>query len=462
MSYSTSLNNKDTKTETNNIEKITKDLLHYFPKTIKHFFPRFKTSLRKIEDYRRNTDYELSEIIMAAISMFLFKKDSRNAFNNERRNTRFLSNYEELFDMSLPHMDTVDDVFRVISPEELENLKTKMVRELLTKKVFHKFRLLGKYFLVAVDGTGVMSFDKPHCDKCLVKTYESGKKSYFHNVLEAKLVLPNGLAISLTTEWIENDGDDYIKQDCEQKAFKRLSVKLKQYFPRLPICIVGDGLYPNKSVFDICKKNKWEFIITLKDGNLPSVWEEVGLLLPISTDNKLWESIPLGKIKKIKPNKQIITTHQWINGIDYKKHKLSWIRAVEETTTEKESTAKPFVYVSSFEINKNKVAQISQGGRLRWKIENEGFNQQKNGGYNLKHLFSEVSLNASKNYYQSLQIAHMINQLLELGQKLKSYLKKKITIKHIWTELLAFLKYGRVDRDYLKVLLTTRNQIRLE
>ena len=39
-------------------------------------------------------------------------------------------------------MDTVDDVFRVISPEELENLKTKMVRELLTKKVFHKFRLL--------------------------------------------------------------------------------------------------------------------------------------------------------------------------------------------------------------------------------------------------------------------------------------------------------------------------------
>lgn len=420
-----------------------------------HFFPHFKTSLRKIEDYRKSTDYELSEIIMAAISMFPFRKGSRNAFNNERRNPRFLSNYEELFDMSLPHMVTVDDVLRVIGPEELENLKTKMVQELLTKKVFHKYRLLGKYFLVAVDGTGVMSFDKPHCDKCLVKTYESGKKSYFHNVLEAKLVLPNGLAISLTSEWIENDGDDYIKQDCEQKAFKRLSEKLKQYFPRLPICIVGDGLYPNKSVFDICMKNKWEFIITLKDGNLPSVWEEVESLLLISTNNKF-------KITKIKPNKQIITTHQWINGIDYNGHKLSWIRAVEETTTEKGSTAKPFVYVSSFKINKNKVAQISQGGRLRWKIENEGFNQQKNGGYNLKHLFSEVSLNASKNYYQSLQIAHMINQLLELGQKLKNYLKKKITFKHIWTELLAFLKYGRVDRDYLKVLLTTRRQIRLE
>ncbi len=130
--------------------------------------------------------------------------------------------------------------------------KVKMVEELLRKKVLHKWRLLGKYFVVAVDGTGVMSFDKPHCDKCLINTYESGKKSYFHNVLEAKLVLPIGLSISLGTEWIGNTsassvqsvGDKYDKQDCEQKAFKRLSIKLKKYSPRLPVCIVGDGLIP--------------------------------------------------------------------------------------------------------------------------------------------------------------------------------------------------------------------------
>lgn len=456
MSYSTSLNNKDTKTEQYKLEKITEDLVHYFPKTIKHFFPNFKKSLRKIEDYRKRSDYELSEIIMAAISMFLFKKDSRNAYNNERNNSKFISNYEELFNMSLPHMDTVDDVFRVINPEELEKFKVSMVQELLEKKTLHKWRLNGKYFVVAVDGTGVMSFgNKRHCKKCLVKTYESGKKYYFHNVLEAKLVLPNGLVISLATEWIENDSDYYDKQDCELKAFKRLSVKLKKYFPRLPICIVGDGLYPNKPVFDICKQNKWEYVITLKDGNLPSVWEEVKLLSPISTDNKL-------KIKSTKPKKEISTTHQWINEIDYKGDKLNWIKTEETITTEKGRTTKQFVYVSSFKINEKNVTQVDQVGRLRWKIENEGFNQQKNGGYNLKHLFSEVSLNASKNYYQSLQIAHMINQLLELGQKLKSYIKKKITIKHLWTELLAFLKYGSVDRDYLKVLLNTKNQIRLE
>ena len=56
----------------------------------------------------------------------------------------------------------------------------------------------------------------------------------------------------------------------------------------------------------------------------------------------------------------------------------------------------------------------------------------------------------------------MTNQLVVIGQKLKYYLKKKITIKHLWIELLAFLKYGSVDDEYLEQLLDTRIQIRLE
>jgi hypothetical protein len=36
------------------------------------------------------------------------------------------------------------------------------------------------------------------------------------------------------TEWIANDdNEEYDKQDCESKAFKRMAVRLKKYFPRL-------------------------------------------------------------------------------------------------------------------------------------------------------------------------------------------------------------------------------------
>jgi len=454
MSNSISLNNKDTQKAENNLETITNNLVIYFPKTIKHFFPKFKRSLKKIEDYRKYPDYELSEIIMGAISLFLFKKDSRNAYNNERMNSKFVSNYKKLFNFSLPHMDTVEGVFRIISPEELEKFKVKLVQELIEKRSFHKWRFKNKYFIVAIDGTGVTSHHKRHCDTCLVKTYESGKKGYFHNVLEAKLIFPNGLSISLATEWVENVNENYNKQDCELKAFKRLSLKLKQAFPRLPICIVGDGLYPNKSVFDICERNKWEYIITLKDGNLPSVWEEVNLLSKITKDNKLTTNF-------VKPGEKTTTISKWINEIDYKTHKLNWIRTEESVTNEKGTKTQRFVFVSSFKITQKNANQITQTGRMRSNIENS-FNQQKNHGYNLGHLFSEVSLTALKNYYQSMQIADMINQLLVLGQNLKSYLKKKITVKHIWTELIAFLKFKYVDEDYLKQLLETRIQIRLE
>ena len=56
----------------------------------------------------------------------------------------------------------------------------------------------------------------------------------------------------------------------------------------------------------------------------------------------------------------------------------------------------------------------------------------------------------------------MINQLLVLGQKLKRYLKEKITIKHLWKNLLAFLIYGEVDEEKLIELLDKKIQIRLE
>ena len=56
----------------------------------------------------------------------------------------------------------------------------------------------------------------------------------------------------------------------------------------------------------------------------------------------------------------------------------------------------------------------SESGRMKWKIENEGFNIQKNSGYELEHLYSEDPT-AMQNFYYLLQMAHTIRQLLEKG-----------------------------------------------
>ncbi len=49
--------------------------------------------------------------------------------------------------------------------------------------------------------------------------------------------------------------------------------------------------------------------------------------------------------------------------------------------------------------------------RLRWKIENEGFNFQKNNILNIGHNFSSIGY-AGQNFYLLAQIAHTIIQLV--------------------------------------------------
>ena len=232
----------------------------------------------------------MAELVGAGIALFLFKQGSRNAFNQARMEADFAENYQKIFKLKLPHMDTVDDLLRVLEASELEQLKRSMLIELFDKKVLHKWKFLGKHFLLAVDGTGVHSYTERHCDNCLTKTYSSfsvtedniqllreqlgdvivpvkaligesfkkegkflsqlkeqidgdfvdqhkqilleactviDKVSYSHQVLEAKLVCANGFSISLGTQWIENPEGDFDKQDCEAKAFKRLANQLK-------------------------------------------------------------------------------------------------------------------------------------------------------------------------------------------------------------------------------------------
>ena len=70
------------------------------------------------------------------------------------------------------------------------------------------------------------------------------------------------------------------------------------------------------------------------------------------------------------------------------------------------------------------VVQTADSGRLRWKIENEGFNSQKNLGYELGHKYSRISFPAMQNYYQLLQIAHLINQLVERGKQVVALLEE--------------------------------------
>ena len=348
--------------------------------------------------------------------MFMFKRKSRNHTDKSVRGN-FEKNYFTLWGLRLPIMETVDKFLRKLPPEELEKLKHKLVRSLIRRKTLEKWKFNNSY-LVPVDGTGLMSFEEGPFEGCPHKTSKNGKKIWAAYALEAKLCCSNGVSISLGTIWLdssENIGDH--KQDCELKAFKRLAVKLKKTCPRLPMVIVADSLYPNQACFDICKNNRWGYILTFKDGCLKSIQTEVALLRVLYENQKNKQENSLFENKRIKKE-----TFEFINGLGYQnKYKLNWLEYTKKAGNEIEQI---FTHVTNMHITKKNVRDISDNGRLRWVIENQGFNTQKNGGYDLQHKYSRKYYLAMQNYYHLLQIAHMIMQLVEKLKGTKQMLKE--------------------------------------
>jgi hypothetical protein len=285
---------------------------------LKRHYPDFNLLLETIPDHRARKTYQVAEIIMAGLCMFIFKRGSRNNMDN-LVSPGVEKNFTTLFGIRLPIMDTVHVFLKGLPPSALESLKQVLVSKLIEKRVLDKFRFLSR-FIVAIDGTGVYSSDQEPFTGCPHKTTKNDKKSWQVYVLEAKIVCSNQFSISIATVWLQNADDIDQKQDCEQKAFIRLAQKLKGLYPRLPMIIAADSLYPNNTVFDICQKNGWNFILTFKEGCLKSVWEEVLLLYPL----KMKENLQTKILQKDQVG-WMIEELMFINTIDYKKHQLNWL-----------------------------------------------------------------------------------------------------------------------------------------
>lgn len=410
-----------------------KIIIRRINRVISTYFPELHSKFNTLTDSRKRKDYSMAEILTGGLFMFIFKETSRNAYNNDRREEHFRKNFYKYFKFRLPHADAVDDVLRELPADQLEILKAHLVSNLIEQKLLRKFRFLGKYYTIAVDGTGIATFEHRHCEHCLKKTSKNGVTSYFHYVLEAKIVTSSGLAISIASEFIENPVSlDYQKQDCEQKAFARLAAKIKKHFPRLPVCILADGLYPNNTVFEICDRNSWVFIITLKEGNLKTFHKEAELLKATAKKRSVY---------KADRTSRTTLEYTYLNDIEYNKHFYSWVECIETIKHDKSESVQRFVYITNIPQSNENVISTADNGRLRWKIENEGFNTQKNHGYDLEHKFSRVSYTAMQNYYRLCQIAHAINQFVEQSSDVILLMKEhsKQTMVDLWKKTMAYL-----------------------
>jgi hypothetical protein len=401
--------------------------------------------------------YPLSYLIWEGILLFSLNLGSRRQIHHLLREPAVVTHLNALAQAEMrpekvSHGDTLNKILIRTDYLSFAVIRTDMVRKLIRSRVLDKHRLLGKYYLIAIDGSGILSFDHRHCKHCLTKKCsQTGKTIYYHMVLEAKLVTASGFAFSIDTEFIENSDPNASKQDCELKAFYRMAPRLKEAFPALPICLLMDGIYANQTVMGICAQYRWKYIINFKEGSMPAKYEEFeSLCKSVQCENKIACSLP-DKTRQ---------EFEFATGIEHEGHTFNVIRCLE--TEPGETASKQYAWMTNLSVTKDTCVEIAnQGGRIRWKIENQGFNAQKNGGYHLEHAYSQNE-NAGKCFYILLQIAHTINQLIEKGSLLSKEARKKIgCIKNIAKLLLESIRTQPISETAFEALFSAPFQIRI-
>jgi hypothetical protein len=437
-------------------------IFNAFVVTVHHLFGGFHRLFQGVSDPRHPAyiTYPLPALMATGVLMFLFRLGARRQVGNLLRgNSASAAKYQILFGVeSCPHGDTLNYSYTRSDVAEVQEVVTGMTGTLIRRKMLYRHRLLDKHFLIVIDGTGMLSFSERHCPYCMTRTYR-GYTFYYHPVLEAKLVTPTGFVFSLMTEFIENPRANPTKQDCELKAFYRLAERLKQRFPRLPICLLLDGLFAGGPTFSICEKYHWKYLIVLQEDDLPFVNEEFEALSKLVPENHL--------VFHTGVQSDIRQDFHWVNKIAYvdtkqNHHSVSVIECLEtKPDADKQLKTTRFKWITNFNVTASKVVSLAnQGGRLRWKIENEGFNVQKNGGYALEHVFSQDAT-AGKVFYLLLQIAHLLSQLIQYGSLFRNAFPKGVgSTRNIAFRLLEAWRNLRLSFADVQQLLDTRVQIR--
>lgn len=375
---------------------------------INQYFPELIEKFEGLTDIRHQAyvTYKMKVIFMVRLLALMCEIKSMHELTREFNTEEAIKNIAQICGLELeeiPHCDTINDVFKNVKIEEIEKIRKYMIVKMIRNKMLEKYKIRGQYYHVIIDGTGLATSKKKYNKNCLVKnkTDKNGNEyqEYSTYVLEAKLVIGD-MVFSIGSEFVENEDENVDKQDCETKAFKRLAEKIKKEYPRLRIIISGDALYASKPVIDICKEKGWKYIIRFKEGSIPTLYREFETI--VKTDNE--------SIKK---------DYEYVTGIDYQENKINIIKYKDN----KKGTE--FVYMTDLSITNKNIEETIYIGRKRWKIENEGFNIQKNGTFNIGHLYSKDSTSI-KVHYLMIQIAHIIRQLLEKGIKEIKELKLKL------------------------------------
>lgn len=417
-------------------------------------------SFMNVPDIRQEakTDYTTHDVLMSGFACMFFQDPSLLEFQRELEKIERRNNLQSLFRLQQIPSDTqIRDVTDTVSSDLFRSVYKNFFSRLQRGKHLQKYELFPKLYLCAVDGTQYFHSKKIHCDHCLTANHQDGSVSYSHKVLQAAIIHPDKRQIiPLMPEEIRNtDGSG--KQDCENKAFKRLIPQIRKDHPRLGLIIGGDSLFANEPCIDEIVEHGMHFILTAKPGDHAYMMEWI-------------EHYDDVEHLDIKDKKDRIHEYEWMNEVPINSKdeacKVNFFR-YKISSQNPDGTKKIHyrsAWITDFFITSENVETLVKGGRCRWKIENECFNTLKNQGYYIDHNYGHGKKNLCFNFFMITLTAFFFHQIFELvdpvfqtcrkmhGSRKNLWQNLRVTVNTLifdsWYHLMDFM----INRDNYEVV----------
>ena len=439
-------------------KEFSQNTTEVFAKTIFHYVPEILKYIDEIREPRKRNNYSMRYLIMSEMLMFLSEGKSQRFTETAYRDNKYLENIGKIIKEELrkiPDAEIYTNVFSKVEKEEIEKFQYKINYQMIRNKIYEGSKILGKYNLV-LDAT---RFQKAHYEisEEWLKETKDGNTTWYLSMLELKLVA-NNKAISLMNEMIKNEDKkkeneteeeiknksiEELKQDCELNASKRMLPRFRKIYPRLPVRIIADSLYPSIGLIELCEKENLEYIFVLKDKRIPTLLAEFLTLVSMSEGNR-----------EIKETKEQIVLTLWENDIDYKGKKINVIRQI----TKDKETGKysKWMWITNREITRNNLYKIIYCAKLRDYIENQGFREQKiTSGIDLEHVYSK-DIKAIKVIYTIIQITHLILQIIEHSNICGEFNKKYGSVKVFRRKFYAHLTETYINIELIQIKIQIR------
>jgi hypothetical protein len=224
-------------------------------------------------------------------------------------------------------------------------------------------------------------------------------------MLGAALIHPDKRAvIALMPEpIIKQDGSN--KKDCERNAAKRFLTKFRQDHPHLKVIVTEDSLSSNAPHLELLQAHDVRYILGVKEGDHAFLFNQVA------------QAEPAGWVTYYEREDAETGAHHCfrfvsdmpLNG-SHADVRVNFLEGGETL----QGQVHHFSWGTDLRLNKGTVHRLMQGGRARWRIENETFNTLKNQGYQFEHNFGHGYQHLSVVFAMLTMLAFLVDQLQQL------------------------------------------------